>query len=50
MSGGYQVVDGVLEMGAMMTTEMGCEEPLMAQDTWICAFLAGRRSRLIATR
>lgn len=41
MGGTYQVVDGVLGVGAMMMTEMGCEEPLMAQDSWIGAFVNG---------
>ncbi|MCJ7710858.1 MAG: META domain-containing protein, partial [Chloroflexi bacterium] len=30
MSGGYEVVDGRLRTGPMATTEIGCEEPLMA--------------------
>jgi heat shock protein HslJ len=41
MGGAYQVVDGVLNVGAMMMTEMGCEEPRMAQDAWISAFVSG---------
>jgi heat shock protein HslJ len=41
MGGAYQVVDGVLQVGAMMTTEMACEEPLMAQDAWIGGFVNG---------
>ena len=41
IGGAYQVVDGVLQVGAMMMTEMGCEEPLMAQDSWIGAFVNG---------
>ncbi len=41
MSGSYEIVDGVLTTGPMMTTEMGCAEPLMAQDTWLSGFLAG---------
>jgi len=39
MSGGYEVVGGRLEVGPMATTEMACEEPLMAQDQWLAAFL-----------
>ena len=41
MSGAYTITDGKLEVGAMMTTEMACEEPLMAQDQWISAFVNG---------
>ena len=41
MSGSYQVVDGKLVVGAMATTEMACQEPLMAQDAWLAGFLSG---------
>jgi heat shock protein HslJ len=41
MGGAYAVTDGVLTVGPMMTTEMACEEPLMAQDQWISAFVNG---------
>ncbi len=41
MGGAFQVRDGVLSVGDMMMTEMGCEEPLMAQDGWISAFVGG---------
>ena len=41
MGGGYAVTDGALTVGAMMTTEMACEEPLMAQDQWISTFVNG---------
>jgi heat shock protein HslJ len=41
MSGGYSVTDGKLAVGAMMSTEMACQEPLMAQDQWISAFVNG---------
>lgn len=41
MGGAYTIEDGVLRVGAMMTTEMACEEPLMAQDQWLSAFLDG---------
>jgi heat shock protein HslJ len=41
MSGGYTITDGKLELGAMMSTEMACDEPLMAQDQWISAFVNG---------
>ena len=41
MSGEYEIVDGVLKVGPMAMTEMACEEPLMAQDQWLSAFLPG---------
>lgn len=41
MSGAYRVVDGRLQIDQMAMTEMGCAEPLMAQDAWIAAFVAG---------
>jgi len=41
MGGAYQVVDGRLRIGSMMTTDMGCAAPLMAQDTWVGSFLGG---------
>jgi heat shock protein HslJ len=46
MGGAYQVVDGVLQVGAMMMTEMACQEPLMAQDTWISTFVNGTAATL----
>lgn len=39
MSGEYEVVDGTLKVGPMNTTEMACDEPLMAQDRWLAGFL-----------
>jgi heat shock protein HslJ len=39
MFGGYTIVDGTLEVGAMGSTEMACEQPLMDQDTAVIAFL-----------
>ncbi len=41
MSGGYTIKDGTLDIGSMISTEMACEAPLMAQDQWISAFLPG---------
>lgn len=41
MSGGYTIVDGRLTTGQMAMTEMACAEPLMAQDTWVAAFVGG---------
>ncbi len=46
MGGAYQVVDGGLQVGAMMMTEMACEEPLMAQDMWISTFVNGAMATL----
>lgn len=46
MSGSYQVIDGRLQTDQMAMTEMACAEPLMAQDTWIAAFVAGSGIRL----
>ena len=46
MSGEYEVVDGVLNVGAMAMTEMACDEPLMAQDTWLAEFLSGASASL----
>ena len=46
MSGEYEISDGILELGMMMTTEMACEQPLMAQDQWIAAFLPGAAALL----
>ncbi len=43
MGGDYQVVDGVMTVGAMFSTEMACEEPLMAQDQWLSALLNGAK-------
>lgn len=41
MGGDYRITDGTLAIGTMMMTEMACEEPLMAQDAFISAFLVG---------
>jgi heat shock protein HslJ len=46
IGGAYDIKDGVLATGAMMMTEMACEEPLMAQDTFISAFVNGARLTL----
>jgi heat shock protein HslJ len=39
MGGGYDITDGRLVLEPMMSTEMACEDPLMAQDQWVAAFL-----------
>lgn len=41
MGGSYAIQGGILQIGPMMTTEMACEEPLMAQDQWLSSFLDG---------
>jgi heat shock protein HslJ len=41
MSGEYEVAAGALKVGMLAMTEMACEEPLMAQDTWLSGFLDG---------
>jgi heat shock protein HslJ len=41
MSGAYQLADGKLSVGQMASTMMACPDPLMAQDTWLAAFLDG---------
>jgi heat shock protein HslJ len=46
MGGGYEVVDGVLTTGAMMTTEMACPEPAMSMDTWLGTLLSGAKLTL----
>lgn len=41
MSGTYSVDGNVLRVGMMATTEMACQEPLMAQDRWLADLLDG---------
>lgn len=41
MSGTYAIVDGVLHAGQLASTEMGCEQGLMAQDRWLADLLDG---------
>jgi len=41
MSGPYAVDGGRLDVGSLATTEMGCDEALMDQDTWLAWFLDG---------
>ena len=41
MGGAYSIVDDRLEIeGAMRTTEMACEAPLMDQDRWLAEWVA----------
>jgi heat shock protein HslJ len=39
MNGGYRVVDGTLVVEQLATTEMGCPDELMDQDTWLADLL-----------
>lgn len=41
LSGAYELTDGVLAVGQMITTEMGCEPALMDQDAWLGSFVNG---------
>ena len=41
MSGAYTIVGDRLDVGLLATTEMACDEPLMAQDTWVASLLDG---------
>lgn len=41
IGGAYSVTDGRLQLGSMMSTEMGCDQALMAQDGWVSSFLGG---------
>lgn len=40
MGGDYTLDGDRLTTGQMITTEMGCAEPLMQQDQWLAAFIA----------
>lgn len=42
MGGAYHLDGGRLVVDQMSTTDMGCEPDLMAQDTWLAAFLGSR--------
>jgi heat shock protein HslJ len=39
MSGGFEIVDGTLEVATMASTMMACSDELMAQDDWLNTFL-----------
>jgi heat shock protein HslJ len=49
MSAEYELTHGVLHVGQMAMTEMACEEPLMAQEAWLAAFLPGATASLDGT-
>ncbi len=40
LAGGFEIDGDELEVGELAQTAMACDEPLMAQDTWLAAFLA----------
>ena len=40
MGGAYAIDGDRLTTGQMMTTEMGCAEPLMKQDSWLSSFIS----------
>lgn len=46
MSGAHRIIGDRLDVGMMATTEMACEEPLMAQDAWVAALLDGATIKL----
>ncbi len=40
LGGSYRVEDGRLVVDQLGGTELGCDQPLMAQDVWVTAFLS----------
>ena len=50
MGGAYTIDGDQLTTSQMFMTEMACDEPRMAQDQWLAAFLQTSRSRSTATR
>ena len=40
LNGGYEITDGEFVAGQFAMTMMACDEPLMAQDTWLSEFLS----------
>ena len=40
LNGGYEITDGAFVAGQFAMTMMACDEPLMAQDTWLSEFLS----------
>jgi heat shock protein HslJ len=46
VSGPYTIVDGKLTLGQVAMTAMGCEQPLMDQDSWLVSFLGGAKVTL----
>jgi heat shock protein HslJ len=41
LSGPFTIADGKLTLGQVAMTAMGCEQPLMDQDSWLVSFLGG---------
>jgi heat shock protein HslJ len=46
ISGPYAIVDRRLTLGQVAMTAMGCEQPLMDQDSWLVSFLGGAKVTL----
>jgi heat shock protein HslJ len=47
MGGSYEVLNGLLNVGELATTDMACDQPRMAQDEWLAGFItAGPTVRL----
>ena len=44
MNGGYEITDGAFVASQFAMTMMACDDPLMAQDTWLSEFLASSPS------
>ena len=44
MNGGYEITDGAFVAAQFAMTMMACDDPLMAQDTWLSEFLASSPS------
>jgi heat shock protein HslJ len=42
MGGGWSLDGNALVVGAMFSTEMACDQPLMDQDSWLSEFLQSR--------
>ncbi|MHB8958056.1 MAG: META domain-containing protein [Candidatus Limnocylindrales bacterium] len=49
MSGEYHIVGSTLSVGSLATTEMGCQQDLMAQDAWLAELLPGATVQLGST-
>lgn len=48
LGGSYVLRDGVLEVGELRMTQMGCPDPLAEQDRWLADLLARRPSAVVA--
>jgi heat shock protein HslJ len=47
IGGAYTITGGRLTVSQLMTTEMGCAQPLMAQDAWLATLLGGSDVTLV---